>query len=203
MALSYEFQEFYHAWMSKATEYGTEELRDCFDKFFTLFVVYNRLYAEVTFTLVRKRRIRRLRRDIENSGTMRRNFPDRMAATQYLQQYIGSKNIINHLESGNATANTLNTICTLLDNTRFYIKLDTLTGNRDRPQDEKLLRNLRSTNSVLRTSAILDLMYSIRCNMFHGHKSFQQVQIELLQPVITILEKLIELIFQKLASEQD
>ena len=81
MVLSNEFQEFYRTWMTKAAEYGTEELRDCFDKFFTLFVVYNRLYAEVTFTLVRKRRIPRIERDINNPGTMRRIFPDRMAAT--------------------------------------------------------------------------------------------------------------------------
>lgn len=203
MALSSEFQGFYNTWMAKAAEYGIEELRDCFDKFFTLFVVYNRLYAEVTFTLVRMRRIHRLRRDINNPGTMRRIFPDRTAATQYLQQYLGSGNIINHIESGNAAANALNTICTLLDNRRFYIKLDALTGDRQRPQDERLLGNLRSTNSGFKASAILDLVYSIRCNMFHGHKSFREVQLELLQPVIAILERLIELIFQKLSNEQD
>lgn len=203
MALSYEFEEFYNNWMAKAAEYGIGELRDCFDKFFTLFVVYNRLYAEVTFTLVRAGRIHRLRRDINNLGTMRKIFPDRKAATQYLQQYLGSENIIDHLESDDAAANALNTICNLLDNGRFYIKLDALTGERRRLEDERLLSNLRTTNSGFRASAILDLVYSIRCNMFHGHKSFQGVQIDLLQPVITILEKLIELIFQKLSNEQD
>lgn len=203
MALSYEFQEFYHAWMTKAAEYGTEELRDCFDKFFTLFVVYNRLYAEVTFTLVRKRRIPRIERAINNPGTIRRIFPDRMAATQYLQQYLRSIDIINHLESDNATVNAINTICNLLENQQFYVKLDAFTGARQRSEDERLLRNLQSTNRGFRASAILDLVYSIRCNMFHGHKGFQGVQIELLQPVTTILERLIKLIFQKLSNEQD
>lgn len=203
MTLSYEFQEFYNTWMAKANEYGIEELRDCFDKFFTLFVVYNRLYAESTFALVRMGRIFRLRRGTNNTGTRRRNFPDRKAATEYLQQYLGSDHIMNQLESADNSVNALNKICTLLKEGQFYIKLDVYSGNRQRSEDEKLLRNLMSTCLGLRVNAILDLVYSIRCNMFHGHKGFREVQIELLQPIIVILKSLIEIIFQKLSNEQN
>ena len=199
--LSTEFQDFYHNWINKAKEYGTNEVRECFDKFFTLFVIYNRLYAEVTFTLVRAGRIPRLKNDIIHPRRPRRNFPDRMAATQYLQQYLGSHNIINKLDNNIDTTDALNTIYSLLGNRLFYVKLDALTGKRQKSQDEILLGNLRSINSSIRAGAVLDLVYSIRCNMFHGHKGFQRVQIELLQPVIIILEKLIELIYQKLSNE--
>jgi hypothetical protein len=47
--LSAEFIDFYHNWQSKAAAYSDEDLRSAFDKFFTLFVLYNRLYAAASW----------------------------------------------------------------------------------------------------------------------------------------------------------
>jgi hypothetical protein len=49
--------------------------------------------------------------------------------------------------------------------------------------------------------AITDILYSIRCNTFHGQKGYNDNQIELLQPVCILLEKIIELLFLKLRSD--
>lgn len=44
----YELKEFYHRWNIKCNSYDNQILSDLFDKFFSLFVIYNRLYNEVT-----------------------------------------------------------------------------------------------------------------------------------------------------------
>jgi Uma2 family endonuclease len=46
---------------------------------------------------------------------------------------------------------------------------DLVTGNPQRQKDLELLSRLRSTSRDDRANAILELIYSIRCNMFHGH----------------------------------
>jgi hypothetical protein len=74
MALSFEFTEFVRNWERKANEYDTSDLGNCFDKFFTLYVAFNRIYAEATFTLARNGKIQ-----LNND----RPFPDKKAATAY------------------------------------------------------------------------------------------------------------------------
>ena len=41
MALSPDLSDFYDRWHAKAAEYSTEELRGAFDRFFTLYVIFN------------------------------------------------------------------------------------------------------------------------------------------------------------------
>ena len=80
--LSLEFQEFFQKWIEKADQYGTAEIRELFDKFFTLYVLYNRIYAEATFEHAR------------NGGidlTHQRFFPDSKAATVRGQKDSPSK----------------------------------------------------------------------------------------------------------------
>jgi len=69
--LNSEFTEFYRRWKEKAEGYRDENLKDVFDKFFTLYVLYNRLYAEVTFQMAKDNLI---------NLTDRNNFPDKKAA---------------------------------------------------------------------------------------------------------------------------
>jgi hypothetical protein len=45
MALNPRFKEFCNRWLEKAKEYDETELSQLFDKFFTLYVVYNALYV--------------------------------------------------------------------------------------------------------------------------------------------------------------
>ncbi len=56
--LSDELIDFYDRWIEKSKVYSVQDLHDCFDKFFALFVVYNRLYMEAAWLLARRGRIR-------------------------------------------------------------------------------------------------------------------------------------------------
>lgn len=74
-------------------------------------------------------------------------------------------------------------------------------GNRQPDRDQKLLKGLKSRGIKKRIHAILDLIYSVRCNMFHGNKRFDEVQMNLLIPVTLLQRKVIEILYRKLANE--
>ena len=198
--LSAEFSDFYRSWNRKAEEYGTQELRQCFDKFFTLFVIYNRLYAEATFLLARRGIIILGRR---SSSGRRNTFPDSLAAKNYVRQYLGSENLMSQLESDTQSNEAINTIIYLIETEQFYIRLDMVSGSRQRQEDLRLLDSLRSTDKAVKARAILDFIYSIRCNMFHGHKGFDEIQVEILRPAIIILQKIVRLLYEKLSHDDD
>lgn len=190
--LSPEFSEFCNSWLDKADEYATDTLQGCFDKFFTLFVVYNRLYGETTFLLHRRQAI---------NISRRKSFPDSDAAKNYVLQYIGSNNFITALEDDHDTANAIKDLRQILTNGHFFIKLHMVTGGRQRNKDLELLDQLNSNSQNTKAKAILDILYSVRCNMFHGHKGFDGFQTFLLSPCITILEKVSRILLHKLENE--
>jgi hypothetical protein len=66
--LSPEFHRFHADWLAKADQYTGADLQSAFDRFFTLFVIYNRLYAEATFQLAREGKLNLARKTA---------FPDR------------------------------------------------------------------------------------------------------------------------------
>jgi hypothetical protein len=193
MPLSQEFQSFYQSWVEKADQYSTETVNECFDKYFTLFVIYNRLYAEATFVLGRKNQV-----NLANKTA----FPDSQAARSYVLQYVGSNHLLNGLEGDETINDAIETIKNLINNENFYIKLNMVTGDRQRDKDLDLLKRLRSKSSNRRAEAILETLYCIRCNMFHGHKGFQGVQADLLRPAIEIIKNVSEILFAKLKADQ-
>ena len=97
----------------------------------------------------------------------------------------------------------INTVVRLIEDGVFFIKLDVLTGNRQREADLRLLDSLRSADKTIKARAILDFIYSIRCNMFHGHKGFNEVQVEILRPAIIILQRIIRLLYDKLSDDDE
>jgi hypothetical protein len=178
--LSPELERFVSEWLVKANQYSSGSIEDCYDKFFTLFVIFNRLYAEATFELAR-RGVVKLQPN--------KSLPDRKGATDHTLGLIGlpafqelySKRLAPYAEE----------IAILIDGGRFFIKLSAPDGNRQPDKDAALLAELRSTGKT-RAFAVLDLVYTVRCNLFHGHKAFQPIQVELLRPTIAILSAVIE-----------
>jgi hypothetical protein len=192
MSQNTEFNNFITNWLNKADQIDLADklsLSPYFDKFFTLYIVYNRLYAEVTFNLARRGRI-----DISEKTS----FPDSTAAKSYVVQFVGSGRLTQTVQDDPRTAKALNEIERLIEDNQFSIKLDMVTGDSQRDQDLELLRPLGSDSKNERATAILDLIYSIRCNMFHGHKGFDKVQIPLLVPTIVLLRHVIELVRDQL-----
>jgi hypothetical protein len=189
--LSPEFDEFYKSWLEKAEQYHGDDLRDYFDKFFTLYILYNRLYAEATFDLARNGKI-----DLSK----RTSFPDSKAAKEYVLQFLGSDKLLSVLEGDLESKRAMETFVSLIEKDRFNIKLDMVYGRPQKDKDLELMKSLGSRSSNKRARAVLDTIYSIRCNMFHSHKGFHQIQIEILRPVTLILRKVVELLYRELSS---
>jgi len=187
--LSHESTVFYNSWRAKANDDAAEaSLASLFDAYCSHFIVFNRLYAEATFELARR-----------GSITLSRStFPDSKGAKEYSLQFVGANQFVTQLLADPDCAAALDEIMALIDIERFHIKLDMIYGAPQRGLDLTLLINLRSASNAQKGKAILDVLYSIRCNMFHGHKGFNEIQQELLRPAITLISKVSEILFNKL-----
>lgn len=200
--ISTELYNFYERWLRKAEEYQSDNLQDCFDRFFTLFVAYNRLYAELALSCARQ-------------GAWRWNYiSDGLAAKSNVQLYLGNKYILRNLEDDGDCTSALSSVIDLLDRKAFKIKLDGLyrarrfftrksegsPGER-READSILLEDLRSDKTERKVHAVLDLIYSIRCNMFHGQKGYEDEQIKILVPVTILLRKIMVLLYEKMSQD--
>ena len=181
-------------WLEKAKAYDYSTLQGAFDKFFTLFVVYNRLYVEATFRMSNNNAI-------TLTLSNRTSFPDDKAAKVYSLQYLTSTRLNEAFNNSNECLNAIETLKTIIRENKFNIKLDMVLGTPLRQKDLDLLKTLESTHTDNKMKAITDILYSIRCNTFHGQKGYENSQIELLQPVCILLEKIIELLFLKLTDE--
>ena len=60
------------------------------------------------------------------------------------------------------------------------------------------MNNLESDDHDVKARAVLSSIYNVRCNMQHGEKHFEQHQRLLLEPLIRILESIVELQIEKL-----
>ena len=189
--ISQELHEFCERWLRKAERSRGQSLNNCFDRFFSLFVVYNRLYAELTLSWARVGRI-----VLPGSS-----IPDGIAAKRYVRTYLTGHHIWEAVNAEAECQQAVSRIRDLIETRTFSIKLDRLTGNPRPEADQKLLECLTSGSIEQRSGALLDIVYSLRCNMFHGHKGFDEVQVEILSPANTLLKKLTILLYEKLSQD--
>jgi hypothetical protein len=184
--LSPELERFCTEWVARADQYPDMSVEGCYDRFFSLFVVFNRLYAEATFELARRGSIR-LRPG--------RPLPDREGATNHTFELIGATNFQDLCDT--RLAGNIRDIAELVDEGQFFIKLSTPDGNPQPDKDRALVAALRSSGEV-QALAVLDLVYTVRCNLFHGDKAFRPIQAELLRPTIAVLSGVIESLHEAL-----
>ena len=194
MTLSAGFNHFYRGWSERAQRIALRDLTDYFDKFFTLFVIYNRLYAEATFYLWRQGTISPARTD---------SFPDSKAAKEYVATFLGEENIVTALESDSNTRDALGRLVAILQEGHFAISLRMPDAIPERSRDRRLLDNLLSADPVLKARGVLEFIHCIRCNTFHGSKNYDRVQIEVLLPVVTILTRVNSMLYEKLRSVEE
>lgn len=178
------FREFYTNWLGKADSYIGTSLSDHFDRFITLYVVYNSLYMCIVENFVSTNRI------------SSKDFNDKSAATDYVIQFLKSRYYIDNLISKQDNIININEIIRRILSEEFHIILD--WGNPQRHLDLELLKSLNSNNKNKKAKAILSLFYHVRCNMFHAHKSFEDRQQNLLIPINVLLRNTIEIIYSKL-----
>jgi hypothetical protein len=182
-----QINDFYNNWLSKADSYNDKSLENLFDRFISLYVVYNVLYMEIV-------------KECYLSNGKKQKFKDDIAATDYVVQYVGSKSFIENLFNDEQSKTDLDIICDMINENLFYINIDWL-GYRKQKLDSKLLSSLYSKNKGTKAKAILSLLYRIRCNIIHGHKDFTERQENLLIPVNNLLRKTVEIVYNKILNK--
>ena len=73
-----------------------------------------------------------------------------------------------------------------------------ISGNRKVGVDIELMNNLRSDVAEVKAKAVLSSIYNIRANMLHGEKHFEEHQRMLLEPLIRIIQTIINLELENL-----
>lgn len=170
-------------WLASASNFNDSELKDAFNKFFTLYVVYNRLYTEAGFTLNKKS-----------------SLSDKTGATDDVLRYLGAKNIKNAFLSDKNCVQAINDLIDILESGEFIINLDK-NGNLNQTEDESLLIDMKSSNCNTSTKAITKYIYAIRNNIFHGQKGHEEDQLKILVSLNILLNKLIYMLISKLIPE--
>lgn len=181
--------EFCNKWLEKAQATDDTTFGGAFDKLFTLYVAYNRLYTEATYKLANRGDIKLENRDY---------FPDAQAARDYVVIFLKSGSLEEELLKDEHCKSAINTLKEILEFNEFNIKLNPVTAQANPEADRDLLGRLNSESKDTRTKAITDFIYSVRCNAFHGQKSYEKHQLRVLHPVNTILLKLCKLLLAKL-----
>jgi len=180
--------DFYQEWMHKADSYGMDR-EGCFNKAFSLFTLYNKLYVEASLKLAQNG-------DITLSES--RSFPDKKGATKYAPMYIGHKKLQRALDENSQVNRSIEDLKIIICEHRFYINLGMLYGEHQPEKDLKLLEGMNSKGVKAKIEALLEVIYSVRCNMFHGGKQYSEIQIELLYPICIILREVTQQLYIEL-----
>jgi len=168
MPLPSDTREFISRWRKKRDGYDMEKLEDYFDRFFTSYVLYNFLYELVT-----------VQEGYKFDG-------DQEAAVKAVRKFLGARTLFNdevlHRESMQ--------LVDLIGKRTFYV--------RDSVWDEKRVAKLKTQDAEQWSKGLLEVVYKIRCNTFHGQKRFEEGQRQILNPCIGALERLNDRLIEKL-----
>lgn len=176
---NYNLINFCDRWLNNHERYDLNNLDHCFDKFFRLYVVYNALYVEVKKQLTR------------TGG-------DEISATHYVVEYLKAKYLWSQLTGDINSNDAIEKLKQIIMEKKFYISFNMDLGIYSEDNDILLLGKLESRSSQDKADAILNIIYQIRCNMFHGRKDYTNTQIEILKPLIVILQKVIDILYKKI-----
>ncbi|MBI5477199.1 MAG: hypothetical protein HY964_10745 [Ignavibacteriales bacterium] len=174
-----ETKDFIDRWFHKADTDSGNPINNAFDKFYAQFVIYNKLYVEAFNCL---------------ASSKPGKFIDSEASSKSVVDFLGADQLWNELVSQKDVKNAIDSIESILDQTRFYISLDITSGNHLPDKDVLLLRHLRSDVITDKATALLKIIYRVRCNLVHGRKQFVPDQLVILEPSNIILRKVIEIL---------
>jgi hypothetical protein len=166
--------DFCQRWLDKAASYDTTILADAFDKYFTLFVVFNYLYAYMAPKV----------KDIKTR--------DRLMATQIFPEVVGYEYLYK-LIWNDPSKDDIDTLRNLIrPDGEFYLISDRETNLADNKKNEDLYKRLGDPSHNVAVKALLEYLYLVRCNMVHGSKEYDNYQLQILQPCIRCLELVVQ-----------
>ena len=181
------FDIFYCGWMeNKCREYDTNFLSAYYDVYFSRYVTYNAIYNTLTNTLeqfeVLSRKKDKTGKEIDRG--------DKIKAIDIMSKYIQNTNLLiffSHPE----VVEDIKLIVEIIENKEFGIIYK--YGEPQPLEDERLKVQLSNTAEKIKIKAILTLLYSIRCNMFHGSKNFEESQKQILKPLNRLLLNVVKI----------
>lgn len=179
------FTDFYNNWTRKSESIIQNDLSSVYDRYMTLFVIFNNLYNQIPDKLV------------ENGVSVPNRIYDNKAATDFVIQFIGANDFLSEISNRDLNQD-IDSIIQLIEQGTFHIKIN--HGQYDRNEDLKILTDLKSSNNSKKAIAILRVVYYVRCNIFHGSKDFQEYQRILVEPLTKILKVINPLLFSRLNS---
>lgn len=187
----YELEQFYNRWNEKLNSYLSEDLKDIFDKFFTAFVIFNRIYNVVEVVLNESGDLVKLK-GLGLIDKKRKKVLDNQASTVCIAYYLQNEaaQIISDL------ATDINIFKQIIKSERFYI--DLYYGKPQKAKDLELLHGLNSSDNFEQLKSLLLILYNLRCNLFHGEKGYYPDQTEILKPSINCLTKINDTLINKL-----
>lgn len=106
-----------------------------------------------------------------------------------MAEIIGAPRFSEVVQENKEIAASCDAISELLEKRFFFLHSNRETKEPDLVRDDKLVAALRRPSLL----AVLECLYQIRCNIFHGEKEFAPRQAELLIPAITLLEVVVRL----------
>lgn len=182
--------EFCEAWIAKANEADSTCIGGIFDRFFALWIVYNRLYEEVARALARERHPSARR------FMPRRNLPyappsDRVAATEGVIVFCGRQALHDAIFSNADCQQALDATMGAIESGVFFLHEDYETGEPDHERDRQFIERARKGD----LRSLLSLLYQARCNLFHGQKAYSEAQRPLLEGMIEVLVVVIDLVW--------
>jgi len=104
-----QLRQFYTNWLGKADGYHGNNLANHFDKFTSLYVVFNALYMDIMTELV------------ISGNQIAKDFKDKKAATDYVIKYLKSRYLIDNLLNDQNSNDSLNEICRIIEEERIRI----------------------------------------------------------------------------------
>lgn len=176
--MNQDTKDFIHSWTIKMSDIQGNDLGALFNRYISLYILYNRLYNDS---------FRRLK---ESNNLTKPRYSDFEKATTLVIQFNSANDIISRLKENNNSSD-IETIANLIRNDIFNINL--ADGVSQKLIDKQLLDNLMNADVNIKSQAIFSIIYNVRNNMEHGEKHFEQHQRLLLEPLIKILQTIVDL----------
>lgn len=189
-----ELEEFCERWSNKANEYKLNSLSNYFDKFFTLYVIFTRIYNLIEALLKEQGELKVLK--LQGKIKKSRNFTsDNEAATVCIAHYLRneSQEVVRKLQTH------IEEYKNIINNELFFI--DLYYGKPQPQNDKKLYIQLNSKENTIVLEGLLIILYKLRCNMFHAEKGFDREQEIILEPSIYVLAELNKILLMKIKQE--
>ncbi|WP_124515893.1 hypothetical protein [Burkholderia ubonensis] len=173
--------QFCDAWLQKAHDSDIHAIAGVFDRFFALWIVFNRLYEEAAHILVRENHSIARRFPLRGQR-LYRPPPDRLSATRGVVYFCGSVTLRQALKDDRHYEDIEDAL-RCIERGEFHLHENYETGEPDREEDMRLVQRSRQGDP----EALLTLLYQARCNLFHGQKAYSESQRPLLNGMIVIL----------------